>query len=117
MKPALLLLVQVERETQAGGINPTLAGLTQPPYSPLLGQGVCDLCQASGVRDMSKTVSFLCKADAGLARLASHVLMTIQHHLGGERRMAADLDGDVAPVGIEDMERVMIDVGHRFLSL
>src|SRR5437660_10791282 len=87
MKPALLLLFQVERETQAGGINPTLAGLTQPPYSPLLGQGVCDLRQAGGVRDMSKTISFLCKVDPGLACLAGHVLMTVQHHLGGERRM------------------------------
>ena len=44
MKPASLLLVQVEREAQTGGINPTLADLTQPPYSPWLGQGVCDLC-------------------------------------------------------------------------
>src|SRR5207249_3106951 len=111
------LLFQVERETQAGGINPTLAGLTQPPYSPLRGQGVCDLRQAGGVRDMSKTISFLGKVDPGLACLAGHVLMTVQHHLGGERRMAADLDGDVAPLGIEDMKRVMIDVGHRLLAL
>lgn len=43
--------------------------------------------------------------------------MTIQDHLGGERRMPADLDGDVAPVGIENMERVMIDIGHRLLPL
>src|SRR2546421_1511179 len=84
MKPALLLLFQIEREAQAGGINPTLAGLTQPPYSPLLGQGVCDLRQAR-VRDMSKTISFLCKVDPGFACLAGHVLMTVQDHLGGER--------------------------------
>jgi hypothetical protein len=30
--------------------------------------------------------------------------MTVQEHLGGERRMAADLDSDVAPLRIEDME-------------
>src|ERR1700722_2197603 len=117
MKPALPLLLQVERETQAGGINSTLAGLAQPPYSPLPGQGVCDLCQACRVRDMSKTISFLCKTDAGFARLASHVLMPVQHHLGGEGRMPADLDSDVAPLGIENMERVMIDVRHRLLPL
>ena len=46
-------------------------------------------------------------------RLAGNVLMSVQHHLGGEGRMPADLDGDVSPVGIEDMEGVMIDVGHR----
>ena len=78
MKPALLLLLQLYREAQAGGINPTLAGLTQPPCSPLLGQSVCDLRQARGVRDMSKTISFFCKVDPGFARLAGHVLMTVQ---------------------------------------
>ena len=31
--------------------------------------------------------------------------------------MSADLDGEMAPVSIEDMERVVIDVGHRLLSL
>ncbi len=34
---------------QAGGMNPTLTDLAQPPHSPLLGQGVCDLRQACGV--------------------------------------------------------------------
>ena len=43
--------------------------------------------------------------------------MTVQDHLGGERRMPADLNGDVAPLGIEDMKRVMIDVGHGLLAL
>src|SRR5215510_3906530 len=76
MKPALFLLVQVERKTQAGGINPTLADFAQPPYHPWLGQGVCDLCEACCVRDMSKTVSFLCKADAGFARLTGYVFVT-----------------------------------------
>src|SRR6267154_2145427 len=78
MKPALFLLLQIERETQTGSINPTLAGRLQPPYSPLLGQGVCDLRQARGVRDMSKTISFLCKVDPGFACLAGHVLMAEQ---------------------------------------
>ena len=31
--------------------------------------------------------------------------------------MPANLDRDVAPVGIEDMERVVVDVGHRLLAL
>src|SRR6516165_6001865 len=67
MKPALLLLFQVERETQAGGINPTLTGPLQPPYHPLPGQGVCDLGQACGVRDMSETIALFGKADSGFA--------------------------------------------------
>src|SRR6185312_146717 len=68
-------------------------------------------------RDMSKTVPLFCKVDPGSACLTGYVFMTVQHHLSGERRMAADFDGEVAPIGIEDMKRVMIDVGHRLLSL
>jgi len=104
VKPAALLLLRVERETQAGGINPTLADLAQPPYNPLSGQGVCDLCQACGVRDIRKTVSFFCKADPSFAGLAGHVLMTVQDHLGRERRMPTDFNGDVTPVGIQNMK-------------
>src|SRR5258707_11539558 len=48
MEPAALLLVEVEREAHTG-VNPTLADLAQPPYSPVLGQGVCDLRQTCGV--------------------------------------------------------------------
>ena len=70
-----------------------------------------------GVRDMSKTISFLCKVDPGFACLARHLLMTVQHYLGGEWRMPADLDGEVAPFWIEDRKRVMIDVGYRLLTL
>src|SRR5499426_2837251 len=41
---AALLLVVVEGEADTA-VNPTLADLAQPPYSPMLGQGVCDLRQ------------------------------------------------------------------------
>ena len=43
--------------------------------------------------------------------------MPVQHYLGGEWRMPADLDSDVAPVGIHNMKRVMIYVRHRCLPL
>src|SRR5215470_16336238 len=49
-KAAALLLVEVKREAQAG-VDPTLTDLAQSPYSPSLGQGVCDLGQACGVGD------------------------------------------------------------------
>ena len=74
-KPQVLLSVQ--REAQAGAVNPTLADLVQPPYSPRLGQGVCDLRQACGVGDMSKTVAFLSKANSCFARLAGYVVVTV----------------------------------------
>src|SRR5467141_4916816 len=43
-EPAALLLVEVGREAHTA-VNPTLADLAQSPYSPVLGQGVCDLRQ------------------------------------------------------------------------
>src|SRR5439155_21149809 len=52
-EPAALLLVEVDREAQSP-VNPTLADLAQSPYSPVVGQGVCDLRQTCGIRDSSK---------------------------------------------------------------
>src|SRR6202047_4140467 len=108
-EPAALLLVEVEREAHTA-VNPTLADLAQSPYSPVLGQGVCDLRQTCGVRDRRKAVSFLGEGDAGLARLAGNVLMAVQDHLGGKGRMPADLDGQMAPVRVEDVKRVVVDI-------
>src|SRR6266403_3444626 len=112
---AALLLVEVEREAYTV-VNPTLADLAQSPYSPGLGQGVCDLGQTCGVRDRSKAVSLLGEGDARLARLAGNVLMAVQDHLGREGRMPADLDGQMAPVRIEDVKRVVVHIGHRLFS-
>src|SRR3984893_5859391 len=95
MDPAALLLVEVEGEAHTG-VNPTLADLAQSPYSPLFGQGLCDLRQAGGVRDSSKTVSLLGEGDSRLACLAGNVLMAVQDHLGRKGRMTADLDGEMA---------------------
>ena len=112
---AALLLVIVEGEADTA-VNPTLADLAQPPYSPRFGQGVCDLRQACGVRDIGKAVSLFGEEDAGPARPAGDVFVAVQHHLGRERGMAADLDGQMAPVGIEDVKRVVVDIRDRFLS-
>src|ERR1700751_2794912 len=114
-EPAALLLVEVEREAYTV-VNPTLADLAQSRYGPVFGQGVCDLRQTCGVRDSSKAVSFLNEGDARLARLAGNVLMTVQDHLGGEGRMPADFDGQMAPVRGEDVKRVVVHIGHRLLS-
>ena len=76
MEPATLLFVEVEGEAHTG-VNPTLADLAQSPYSPALGQGVCDLRQTCGVRDRRKAVSFLGEGDARLARLAGKVDLAI----------------------------------------
>src|SRR5947209_10001181 len=108
MKSAPLLLLQLEGKAQTGGINPTLADLTQSPYSRSFRQGICDLRQACGVGDISKTVSFFGKANSCLSRLAGYVLVTVQHHLYGKRRMSADLDGNMTPVRVQNVNRVVV---------
>src|SRR5207245_2118061 len=80
--------LHIQRATAA--VDQRLKHLAQPPYSLLLRQGVCDLRQACGVGDMSKTISFFCKADPRLARLAGHVLVSVQDDLGGKGRVPAD---------------------------
>src|SRR6201997_754733 len=54
-----VLLVEVEPETQARGIDPPLADLAQPPYSRILRQGICDPGQACRVGDAGETVADL----------------------------------------------------------
>src|SRR5215471_8038079 len=115
-EPAALLLVEVEGEAHTG-INPTLADLAQPPYSPVVGQGVCDLRQACGVGDRGKTVSFLGKGDAELARLTGNIFVAIQDDLGGKGRMTTDLDGQMSPIRIDYVKRVVVDIRHGLLSL
>src|SRR5208337_1728591 len=109
-KPAALLFFKIERKTQAGAVNTPLTDLKQSPYSPLLGQGLCDLCEAGCVANCSKTVAVLDEPDARLAGLAGDVFMAIQDHLGGERRMPADLDGDMPPITVENVERVVVHI-------
>src|SRR3984893_2455736 len=128
-KPAAFLFLEVERKTQTGAVNPPLTDLTQSPYSPLLGQGLCDLCEAGCVANCSKTVAVFDEPDARLARLTGDVFMAVQDHLGWERRMAADPDGDMPPITGENAERgvvhirllplkvvIRLDVPHRCLG-
>src|ERR1017187_3992589 len=81
----------------------------------MLGQGLCDLREASCIDDIGKTVAFLGEPDGRLARLAGDVFMAVQDYLGGERWMSADLDGDMPPVTVENMKRVVVHI--RFLPL
>ena len=46
-------------------LNPTLADRLESPYSLLSRQGICDLGQARGFGDLSKTVALLGEADSG----------------------------------------------------
>src|SRR5271165_4333949 len=66
--------------------------------------------RGQALRDSSKTVSLLGEGDSRLACLAGNVLMAVQDHLGRKGGMTADLDGEMAPLWIEDMKRVVVDV-------
>jgi len=49
--------------------------------------------------------------------MTGYVFVTVQHDLSGKRRVPADFDGEVAPVRIEDMKRVMVYIGLLTLQV
>src|SRR6266702_2820233 len=105
-EPADALLGQVQAEAQAGGVDPPVADLAQPPYYPGPGYGLCDLSQALRIRSTSKTVALLGEPDPGGAGGDGDVLVAVEDHLGGERRMPGHLDRHVSPLRVHDVERV-----------
>src|SRR5438093_1981117 len=64
---------------------------------------------------LRQAVSLFRELNSSLPCLACHIFVAVEDHLGWKRRMAADLYRDVAPIGIQDMKRVMIHVWHRLL--
>lgn len=115
-EPGFFLVRKVQRKTQTGGVNPTLAHLTQAPYSVLRTQGVCDKRQAPSVGDRSETIAGLDKTDSRLLGLQGNIFMTIEDELCIEGRMTTKPDGDVSPFRINDMERIVVHIGHRLFS-
>ncbi len=105
-----LLIGQVQAEDQAGGVDPPVDDLAQPPCSRILRQGVCDLSQAGRIRGSSKAVALLDKADPLALRGDRHILVPVQQDLSAERRMPGHLDRQVPPPGVHDVEAVVIDV-------
>jgi hypothetical protein len=57
-----------------------------------------------------EAVALLAKAEVTLAGLAGDVLVAVEDDLRAKRRVTGHLDGDVAPLWVEDVERVVIDV-------
>ena len=113
-------------ELRGDGTNPTVSlDITQAERATLDGfkitggnsgisvgntQGVCQLGQVGSVGDVGETVGFFLKAKSRPARLTGHIVMAVQDHLGAERWMPADADGDMAPVRVQDVEVVVLDI-------
>src|SRR3954452_9777399 len=94
---AARLLLAVEPEAQARGVDPGVDDLAQPPSRPGCGQGVCQPSQAFGVTDRGEAVALLGKAQAGRLPGAGEVFVTVEDHLRAERRMPTHLDRHMAP--------------------
>src|SRR5712691_1987070 len=110
MEASALLLLEVQCEAQTRGVNPLFAHLGQPPYGAILGQGICDLCQACWIDNVGEAVALLAEAEVSLSGLASDALVAVEDDLRAEWRMASHFDGDVAPVWIQDMKRIVVHV-------
>src|SRR5664279_5163796 len=107
--PALAVLVDVEPEAQARGVDPPVDDLAQAPYRPRLGQGVCDLSQALGITNTGEAVALLREAYAGRLGLAGDVLVAVEDHLRPEGWMPTHLDRHVPEGRVHDVERVVVD--------
>ena len=66
---------------------------------------------------MGKAVALLGESNSCLTCLAGDILVAVQHDLRGERRMAAYFDGDVSPLGVQNVKGIVVDIGHRLLFL
>ena len=110
-EPAAGLLVEVQPEAQAGGVDPPVADLAQAPYRRGLRQGVCDLSQACGIGDRGEAVAFLSEPDPGRAAPGGNVLVPVEDDLRAERRVPGHLDRHMSPLRVHDVERVVVDEG------
>ena len=109
-EPAALLLLKVQAEAQAGGVDPPVADLAQAPYSRITRPGICDPGQALRIRDLSKTVALLGEPDPLGVRGDRDVLVAVEDHLRPERRVPGHLDGQVPERRVHDVEAVVVDV-------
>ncbi len=112
-----LLLIPIQRETQTRGIEPTVTNLGQPPYSVRCTQGLCDLIQGLEIGPSRKTVALLLYRQAPFTSLAFDPFMTVGNHLRPKRRIATDPNRDMSPVGIHQVNMVMIDVRPFLLAI
>ena len=103
------LLDTRKREAQTG-VNPTLTGSYQAPYRARSSHGICDPGQACGGRDLGKTIVFLGKWNLSRAGLTRDILMPIEDNLSGKGGMGTEFDRQVAPLRIQDVEGIVLDV-------
>ena len=113
VETASFLLGHIQGETEARGVNPTLADLDHAPYTAGGCHGLCDTGQACGAGNIGKTIALFCKGYIAAYCLTRHVLVAIEHDRGVKRRVGAKIDGKMAPLGIHDVKRVVVDVGIR----
>ena len=109
-KAAALLFLRGQGKTQTCRIDPTLADFDQAPYSAWSTHGICDVGQACSVGKLGKAIAFFDKVDAFFLGFDSHVFVSVEDDLRGERRMGAETNNHVPPVRVHDVEEIMLDV-------
>src|SRR5215475_10520215 len=66
---------------------------------------------------MGKAIALLGEGNSCLTGPAGDILVAVKHDLRGERRMAAYFDGDVSPLGVQNVKGIVVAIGHRLLFL
>ena len=105
-----MLFVGGQGKTQTRGVNPTLADLGQAPSSALGTHGICDFGQGCGVGNFGKAIAFFGERKVLTLGFTRDVLMSVEDDHRVERRMRAQLDDDMTPLGVHDMKGIMVDI-------
>ena len=107
-----LLLSKVQCKAKAGGINPTLAHIDQPPSIPIArDHGLCAPVQCGSVGYIGKTVVFFGKNDASSACRPLDILMPVENDHGVKGRMWTEADDDMSPLFVHNVECVVVGKG------
>jgi len=111
---AASLFLQSEGKAQAGGVNPAAAEGVEAAVELAIEARGAQSIDPIVVTPFDEAVSFFADSPVAAARRALNPLVPIDNDLGAEGRVAGHANGDMAPLGIDDMEVVVFDVGPMF---
>ena len=116
MEPRARLLLPGQAKAQAAGVHPALADLGQAVDRVRVAQGFREPIQGGEIRAADEAIPLFHDRDGPLAGAAFDPFVPIERDLHAEGRMPAELERQVAPVFVEDVEVVVIDIGPRGLA-
>ncbi|RJX17628.1 MAG: hypothetical protein C4570_07885 [Ammonifex sp.] len=116
-KSGAILVSKVQCKAQTCRVYPTIADRGQPPYRMQSIQGVCDSVHGRDVGRGGKAVAFFNYFESLLSCLTLNPFVTVEDYHGAKGRVTAYLDGNVSPITIHDVERVMVNISEFLFQM